>query len=80
MTNLRRVSVLLGAMICALVLAPRAAQQEAPEYGPAKGTLVIIGGNMQDGSGIAQKFIQLADRRHEVSDLMHLHSGFLSTH
>jgi len=31
-----------------------------PEYGPAKGTLVIIGGNMSDGSGIAQKFIQLA--------------------
>ena len=60
MTNLRRVSVLIGAMVCALVLAPRAAQQEAPEYGPARGTLVIIGGNMQDGSGIAQKFIQLA--------------------
>ena len=30
------------------------------EYGPAKGTLVIVGGNMQDGSGIAERFIQLA--------------------
>jgi len=32
----------------------------APEYGPASGTLLIVGGNMQDGSGIAQKFIDLA--------------------
>jgi cyanophycinase len=32
----------------------------ATEYGPAKGTLMIIGGNMQDSSGIPQKFIQLA--------------------
>jgi cyanophycinase len=33
---------------------------DAPEYGPARGTLVIVGGNMRDGSGIAQKFIDLA--------------------
>jgi cyanophycinase len=46
----------------ALSLAVRAAAPapDAPEYGPAKGWLVIIGGNMQDGSGLAQKFIELA--------------------
>ena len=32
----------------------------APEYGPAKGTLVIIGGNVSETSGLLQKFIQLA--------------------
>jgi cyanophycinase len=37
-----------------------AASTEVPEYGPAKGHLVIIGGNMQESSGLAQKFIQLA--------------------
>lgn len=37
-----------------------AAAQAAPEYGPAKGTLVIIGGNMSDNFGVPQKFIQLA--------------------
>jgi cyanophycinase len=30
------------------------------DYGPAKGTLVIIGGGMQEKSGIAKKFIDLA--------------------
>ncbi|HUL75494.1 MAG TPA: cyanophycinase [Vicinamibacterales bacterium] len=33
---------------------------DAPQYGPANGSLVIIGGNMQESSGLAQKFIQLA--------------------
>ena len=34
--------------------------QEAPEYGPAKGTLVIIGGGQTEGTGIVEKFIQIA--------------------
>jgi len=34
--------------------------QEAPEYGPAKGTLVIVGGGSLEGTGIYEKFIQLA--------------------
>jgi cyanophycinase len=34
--------------------------QETPEYGPAKGTLVIVGGGVTDGTGIIEKFIQLA--------------------
>lgn len=37
-----------------------AAAQEAPEYGPAKGTLVIVGGGNLEGTGIPEKFIALA--------------------
>lgn len=44
----------------ATAAAPAPAPAEVPEYGPAKGHLVIIGGNMQDSSGLAQRFIQLA--------------------
>jgi cyanophycinase len=36
------------------------ALEAPPEYGPAKGTLFIVGGNMQDSSGVPQKFIELA--------------------
>jgi cyanophycinase len=31
-----------------------------PEYGPPKGTLVIVGGGNTDGTGIVEKFIELA--------------------
>lgn len=41
-------------------LSSSAAFQEAPEYGPAKGTLVIVGGGSTNGTGIIEKFIQLA--------------------
>jgi cyanophycinase len=34
--------------------------QEATEYGPAKGTLVIVGGGQLKESGILEKFIELA--------------------
>ena len=37
-----------------------AASQEVPEYGPAKGTLVIVGGGSTNNTGIIEKFIQLA--------------------
>jgi cyanophycinase len=37
-----------------------AAAEEVPEYGPVKGTLVIAGGGSNDGTGIIEKFIQLA--------------------
>jgi len=36
------------------------AAQDAPEYGPAKGTLIIIGGGNANGTGIMEKFIELA--------------------
>lgn len=41
-------------------LSSSAAFQEAPEYGPAKGTLVIVGGGSTNGTGVIEKFIQLA--------------------
>ena len=31
-----------------------------PEYGPAKGALIIVGGNMSNDFGVPQRFIQLA--------------------
>lgn len=37
-----------------------ASPAEAPEYGPAKGTLVIVGGGPTNNTGIIEKFIQLA--------------------
>ena len=59
-----------AAAIALAIAAPRAAfdlaqvQQPAaaaaPEYGPAKGTLVIVGGGNLNGSGINEKFIELA--------------------
>ena len=43
------------------VQAPQlAVSQGPPEYGPAKGTLVIVGGGSLEGTGILEKFIQLA--------------------
>jgi cyanophycinase len=36
------------------------ASNETPEYGPAQGTLVIVGGGNLNGSGINEKFIELA--------------------
>ena len=40
--------------------AQAAAPTQAPEYGPAKGTLVIVGGGATEGTGIMEKFIELA--------------------
>ena len=37
-----------------------AAAQEAPEYGPASGKLVIVGGGPLNNTGIIEKFIELA--------------------
>jgi hypothetical protein len=40
---------------------PAAAQQAAqPAYGPATGTLVFVGGGNLDGTGIVEKFFELA--------------------
>ena len=36
------------------------ARQDTPDYGPPKGTLVIVGGGSTDGTGIVERFIQLA--------------------
>lgn len=50
---------------CVLLALPaatltRSIADDPPEYGPPKGTLVIAGGGALDGTGIVEKFIQLA--------------------
>jgi cyanophycinase len=60
-----RVRVLSFCFILIAVLswpsAPAARQEAAgPEYGPPKGTLVIVGGGGTDGTGIMERFIELA--------------------
>lgn len=55
------IRVALAAALCALALATgRAAVQETTEYGPPSGALVIAGGGRLDGTGIYEKFIELA--------------------
>ena len=64
----RRSLGLFAAVAILFALAQPLAQQgqapppaaETPEYGPAKGTLVIVGGGNLNGSGINEKFIELA--------------------
>ena len=66
--SMKQASVRLVAAVVLLLVAgqgPRAQQAaapsgEPPEYGPAKGTLVIVGGGNLNGSGISEKFIELA--------------------
>lgn len=57
----RLLLTLLAALAVGVRSAPRAEQPAtAPDYGPAKGTLVIVGGGPLDGTGIVEKFIELA--------------------
>jgi cyanophycinase len=60
--NTRTLRFCVAAAIVLAVAVPRARQtvDAAPEYGPAKGTLVIVGGGNLNGSGINEKFIELA--------------------
>jgi cyanophycinase len=61
-----RASSLLAAFALAVVplsVAPVGAQPSmaaSPEYGPANGTLVIVGGGSTAGTGILEKFVELA--------------------
>jgi cyanophycinase len=48
------------AVLAIVVVTGRASLQEAPQYGPPKGALVIVGGGSMEGTGIIEKFIQLA--------------------
>jgi cyanophycinase len=56
-----RLRHLARAVVAALTLfATTAAFQETPEYGPPKGTLVIVGGGALEGTGILERFTQIA--------------------
>lgn len=64
MTSRKLLLATTTALLLAVTLAPRAATPvsqtpAAPEYGPAKGTLVIVGGGSTDGTMIIEKFIEL---------------------
>lgn len=50
--------IALAVAFVLLSLTPSAHQ--APQYGPPKGTLVIVGGGSTEGTGIVEKFIALA--------------------
>jgi cyanophycinase len=56
----RRLGFPLALVIVAAMTATRPVLQETPEYGPPKGTLVIVGGGSLEGSGVLEKFVQLA--------------------
>src|SRR5262245_12232138 len=55
-----KLSMLPIALTIAVFMAAPVLAQDAPEYGPAKGTLVVVGGGPLEGSGIYEKFIELA--------------------
>ena len=48
-----------GTAIVPQTAKPAQTQAQAPEYGPPKGTLVIVGGGNAEGTGIMEKFIEL---------------------
>jgi cyanophycinase len=55
----RRLIAAAVLVLSSLALSPQPPAQ-SPEYGPSKGTLVIVGGGNLDGTGIVEKFIELA--------------------
>ena len=59
--RLNRARAFLGALLLATATATATvAAQAAPEYGPAAGKLVIVGGGALDGTGVLERFIALA--------------------
>ncbi|HEY0872166.1 MAG TPA: cyanophycinase [Vicinamibacterales bacterium] len=56
----RLLSLTIVPLLCSLALAAPQAPAPAAEYGPPNGTLVIVGGGSTDGTGIIEKFIELA--------------------
>jgi cyanophycinase len=55
----RHILLLAALLLCGPVL-PAQQTTSAPEYGPPKGALLIVGGGSLEGSGILEKFIELA--------------------
>jgi cyanophycinase len=56
--RMRTPSLLAAIALAASTLA--AQPSDAPEYGPARGTLLIVGGGSTAGTGILEKFVELA--------------------
>ncbi len=52
--------LLLAALLLTITLPLSARQAAAPQYGPPKGTLVIVGGGSTEGTGIVERFIAIA--------------------
>lgn len=57
---MRLKSLLLAALLLTIALPLSARQAAAPQYGPPKGTLVIVGGGSTEGTGIVERFIAVA--------------------
>lgn len=57
--HLKRAVVVAVGLVAAMQT-PSAAQPGGTEYGPARGSLVIAGGGTLEGTGILEKFIELA--------------------
>ena len=59
--HLKRLAIPVFLLVSIAVSGSLAAQPPAaPDYGPPRGTLVIVGGGNLDGTGIIEKFIELA--------------------
>lgn len=56
----RKYALPLAALLAVCIFPVSARQPAAPEYGPARGTLVVVGGGNLEGTGILEKFIELA--------------------
>jgi cyanophycinase len=56
----RRVFLPVVAALLLVLTGTSGSSQEVPEYGPPRGTLVIAGGGGLEGTGIIERFIQLA--------------------
>ncbi|MBM3750745.1 MAG: peptidase S51 [Acidimicrobiia bacterium] len=57
---MRLKSLLLAPLLLTMALPLSARQAAAPQYGPPRGTLVIVGGGSTDGTGIVERFIEIA--------------------
>ncbi|HEY7501417.1 MAG TPA: cyanophycinase [Vicinamibacterales bacterium] len=57
---LRRDRIPAIAAVLLALWASTSAFQENPEYGPPKGTLVVVGGGALEGTGILERFVQIA--------------------
>ena len=57
---MRKTGVILALVLSGWTVAGGSGQSSATEYGPARGSLLIVGGGNLDGTGIQEKFIELA--------------------